>query len=107
MRPATRAEFRRLALVALLALAAQSLLPYLHANASREAGAGANHSAADCSVCSALAHGGARAVDAPVAVSFALAPVAVASLCPAPVPLAASADADRACARGPPASLLA
>jgi hypothetical protein len=106
MRAATRAEFRRLALVALLALAAQSLLPYLHANASGEAGA-ANHSAADCSVCSALAHGGARAVDAPVAVSFAPAPVALASLCPAPVPLAASADADRACARAPPASLLA
>jgi hypothetical protein len=74
MRIATRAEFRRLALVALLALAAQALLPYLHANASFEAGGGANHSAADCAVCGALAHGGARAGRARVASSFALSP---------------------------------
>ena len=104
---ATRAEVRRLVLLALLALAAQSLLPYLHANASFEKTAGTSHSSADCAVCSALAHGGARAADAPVALSFAPALVAVSALCPAPVSFAAAVDPDSACARAPPAHRLA
>jgi hypothetical protein len=104
---ATRAEVRRLVLVALLALTAQSLLPYLHANTSFEKTASTSHSSADCAVCSALAHGGARALDTPVALSFAPAAIAVSGLCPAPAPSAAAVDPDSACARAPPAHRLA
>ena len=82
MRNSTRAGVRRLALVALFALASQALLPYLHALGARlrragarlrdcaagasaaasDAGSGSSHPA-DCAVCGALAHGGARAFD--------------------------------------------
>src|SRR5262245_38145251 len=106
MPTATRAGIRRFALVALLALAAQALVPYLHANASAEASGRATHSA-DCAVCSALAHGGARAFHAPAAIHVSTAPVALVGLAPAPLPFVALLDADTACARAPPASLLA
>jgi hypothetical protein len=103
MRLATRAAVRRFTLVALFALAAQALLPYLHANVSREAGGRATH-AADCAVCAALAHGGARSLDTPTVVSVALALVSVANRDTAPVAAAPSVDADTASARAPPAS---
>ena len=97
MRPATRAAVRRITLVALLTLAAQALLPYLHANALET----------DCTVCVALAHGGARAVDAPAPLAPEPVPVAVAPAAPAPSVSAPSVDRDTAGARAPPASLLA
>ena len=104
MRIAIRAATRRLTLVALLALAAQALLPYLHANAASETGRLANHSG-DCAVCCALAHGGARAFDTPAAVASALAPLELPIPAPAPVASAPSVDPDSASARAPPASL--
>jgi hypothetical protein len=56
-------------------------------------------------VCSAIAHTGARAVDAPAAVAGLLAPVAPHAAAPtlfAPVP---TVERDVACARAPPAFL--
>jgi hypothetical protein len=104
MRIATRAAVRRFTLVALFALAAQALLPYLHANAAREPGGAASH-AADCAVCAAIAHGGARALDTPALMSAELALVSFANLDTAPVRSAPSVDTDTASARAPPTSL--
>ena len=107
MRNATAAAARRLARrlvgVALLALAAQVLLPYLHASLPE---ARATHSA-DCTVCVALAHGGARAFDAPATPSFDTVTVAVETVSAPAVVFAPSVDRDTAGARAPPASLLA
>jgi hypothetical protein len=106
---------KRIALMAgLLALASHALLPYLHSLSSN---CGANESScssdgrapshsSDCQVCSAIAHGGARAIDAPSSVAAVSAPqrlevAALVSLAGAPrVELAAAS------ARAPPASRL-
>jgi hypothetical protein len=56
-------------------------------------------------VCSALAHGGARYLDAPAAVSIASAPIAAVSPVSVPEAFAPSVASDTACARAPPASL--
>jgi len=122
MRIRLSARLQRIAFVAVFALVSHALLPYLHAlesgcvaghavcasaqNASPSApadGDGRSSHPDDCPVCNALAHGGARAVDTPVALaidcsSLSLGPVAPESLVVAPV-----ADVDVACARAPPA----
>ena len=101
--PTTAAALRRVVGVALLALAVQVLLPFLHANSPEVR---ASHSP-DCTVCVALAHGGARAFDAPAAPSLETVTVAVANICVPSVVFAPSVDRDTAGARAPPASLLA
>lgn len=104
MRTPTCAAVRRFALVALFALAAQALLPYLHASASQAASGAATHSA-DCGVCFVLSHSGARALDAPASTAPSAPLAAVTNLASAPVAFAPSFDADSAGARAPPASL--
>jgi len=100
---AARRALRRQVAVALLALAAQVLLPFLHANSPEVR---ASHSA-ECTICVALAHGGARAFDAPAAPSLEPVTVAVASVSAPHAVFAPSVDRDTAGARAPPASLLA
>jgi hypothetical protein len=107
------ASAKRVALIGLLALAMHALLPYVHVLTS---GCGArtcsggepeqapSHSP-DCAVCSAIAHAGARAVDAPAVVAELLTPLAAEAAAEIvlahPRPVARSA----APARAPPAHL--
>lgn len=105
---------KRLALIALLALATHAFLPYLHALASgcgshgascsSESQAPASHSS-DCAVCGAIAQAGARAIDAPAALAALVESRSV--FAPAPESLAAvpKVERDVACARAPPVSL--
>jgi hypothetical protein len=103
---------KRVALVGLLALASHALLPYLHvltsscgpseASCSSE-GQAPSHSS-DCAVCGAIAHGGARAVDAPAALAVVSAPLALHAAALELSSLPPSVELDPACARGPPAS---
>lgn len=101
---------RRAALAGLLALASHALLPYVHALTSGCGGGTGcssesstpSHSA-DCAVCGALAHAGARAVDAPSALALGPAPRAHDAAAFVPPALAASVSLDAACARAPPA----
>ena len=108
-----RTRIARLALVGLFALASHALLPYLHvlasdcggANASSCSTEGQTSHSADCPVCSALAHAGARAASTPSAPVVSEAPHGPATaLCltlaqPPSIALAAAP------ARAPPASL--
>jgi hypothetical protein len=122
MREFLSAHVKRTALVAALALATHALLPYLHehpsscnpghdrcatdARAGEPAssdGGGSSSNPDDCPVCGALAHGGARAIDAqgPQLVDFVELWLATAP--PAAEILAPCADVDVARARAPPA----
>ncbi len=122
MRNFLSARLKRTALVAVFALATHALLPYLHAHAnscdrgraacaseragepaSSEGGQSSSHPDA-CAVCSALAHGGARAIDAPSGLPVHFTELWLASAPPAAEVLAPCAEVDVACARAPPAS---
>jgi hypothetical protein len=121
MREFLSARVKRTAFVAALALATHALLPYLHAHpsacnpghgqcaADARAGEPASPGAAgssypdDCPVCSALAHGGARAIDARGPQLLQFVELWLASAPPAAEVLAPCADVDVACARAPPA----
>jgi hypothetical protein len=106
------ARVQRIALLGLLALASHALLPYLHVLTSAcgpnetscsSEGQAPSHSP-DCPVCGAIAHAGARAVDAPSALASAAAPIALHAAPPEVFALAPAAELDAACARAPPAS---
>jgi hypothetical protein len=105
---------KRIALVGLLAIASHALLPYLHSLTSdcgasetscSSDGQAPSHSA-DCPVCSAIAHGGARAVDAPSAVAAVSAPHGLQAETFVSFAAVPKAERDAACARAPPASRL-
>ena len=107
------ASAKRVALIGLLALASHALLPYVHvlirgcgavtcSGGERESSA--SHSP-DCAVCSAIAHAGARAVDAPVAVAGLQVPVEPHAPAPTLFALVPTVERDVACARAPPVSL--
>ena len=105
---------KRVALIGLLALASHAFLPYVHALTSRGCDAAGcrpggqeqapSHSP-DCAVCGAIAHAGARALDAPAAVAELFTPLAREAA--AQVALAHPQALARAVAsaRAPPASL--
>lgn len=103
---------KRAALIGLLALASYALLPYVHAlmngcgqvTCSGGEQESASHSP-DCAVCNAIAHAGARAVDAPAAVAGLLAPVAPHAPAPPMFAHTPTVERDVACARAPPAAL--
>ncbi|HXZ86094.1 MAG TPA: hypothetical protein VEI82_11450 [Myxococcota bacterium] len=105
-------SLQRAALLALLALASHLLLPYVHvlsSACSRDAASCSSEQTAPthsqaCSVCGALAHSGARALDAPLAAAAAPLEVAALAAPHAPAPLAPAAERDVAPARGPPVS---
>jgi len=124
MRKSARLLAQRAALVALFALVSHTLLPYLHAlsaacdahhafcatddRAAQPASSGANGGAShsdDCPVCSALAHGSARVIDAPTSPSVerieALLPIRV----PAPLQIEPVFALDSVRARAPPLGL--
>jgi hypothetical protein len=125
MRSQISARLQRAALIAVFALVSHALLPYLHAldgacghahqvcateqhaghTAPSDGGQAPEHSA-DCPVCSALAHGGARAIDAPVALPALTTTLWIASVPPTSVLVASSTDLDVARARAPPVSSL-
>ena len=106
-------SLRRVALAALLALASNALLPWVHALTSScradaptcgAEGQAPSHSA-DCPVCSAIAHAGARTLDAPSAVAAVSAPLGCQRASFEHGSLPPRVERDPACARGPPASL--
>jgi hypothetical protein len=112
MSSSVRSRATRLALVGLLALASHALLPFVHALASGcgQTATGCSsderpsHSA-DCPVCGALAHSGARAASsAPSAPALSAAPPAPERAAAAPLPVPARADRAVPGARAPPAS---
>jgi len=123
MRTWLSARLQRTALVAVFALASHALLPYLHAletgcdprhavcasadqagqTAPTEGGQGSSHPD-DCPVCSALAHGGARAIDTSIALPVDGPDLSIGHTPPTSVVVVPVADIDVACARAPPAS---
>jgi hypothetical protein len=123
MRTLFSARLKRTALVAVFALATHALLPFLHAHAiscdrnhtacaaderagepaSSDSGQSSNHPDA-CAVCSALAHGGARAIDAPSALPVHFTELRLGSAPRVAEVVAPSADVEVACARAPPLS---
>ncbi|HTO69291.1 MAG TPA: hypothetical protein VMR31_05465 [Myxococcota bacterium] len=116
------ARLQRTAFVAVFALVSHALLPYLHAlespcgaahgvctsaehagqTAPTDGGPRSSHPD-DCPVCSALAHGGARAVDAPIALTIDCESLSIAHVRSDSVVAAPIADVDVAPARAPPA----
>jgi len=103
---------KRVALIGLLALASHAFLPYVHVLMTGCTGMtctggehqqSSNHSP-DCAVCSAIAHAGARAVEAPAAAAALLAPLAPHAPASAPFASPPTVECDVACARAPPAS---
>jgi len=119
MREFFSAPVKRTALAAALALATHALLPYLHvhpnpcspgqcasearAGQPASSGAGSSSSPDDCPVCSALAHGGARAINAQAPHLLDLVELWLANSPPAAEILAPTSDVEVACARAPPA----
>jgi hypothetical protein len=105
-------SLQRAALIGLFALASYAFLPYLHAlssacgpdDSSCSAEQRAPSHSADCPVCGAIAHAGARAVDAPTALAIVSAPLAPHAAVPELLALAPTLESDVACARAPPAS---
>ena len=95
-----RTRVTRLALVGLFALASHAFLPYLHGGTE----ARASHSA-DCRVCSALAHSGARAASAPSAPVVTDAPLGPAAAVLVTLLSPPSLELVEAPARAPPAAL--
>jgi hypothetical protein len=103
---------KRVALVGLLALASHALLPYLHVlttacdpnEASCSSDGRAPSHSSDCPVCGAIAHAGARAVDAPSALAIVSAPLVTHAAALELVAVAPKVELDPACARAPPAS---
>ncbi|HTO55088.1 MAG TPA: hypothetical protein VMR50_17020 [Myxococcota bacterium] len=121
MRTGIRARLQTATLIAVFALLSHALLPYLHAlepgcepanhthlcaapdhGQSAPAHEGGSNHSDECPVCSALAHGGARAVDAPIALPLASVEVQLSALPPVSLAAAPSRDLDVACARAPP-----
>jgi hypothetical protein len=110
--PTVRMRVTRLALVGLFALASHALLPYLHvlasdcgSNASSCSTEGQASHSADCPVCSALAHAGARAASTPSAPMISAAPAGPATALCLTVAQPPSIALAGAPARAPPASL--
>jgi hypothetical protein len=84
---------RRIALVALFAIASAAFLPLAH---------GATGHAGDCGVCIALTHGGARVADVGAAAVAAAPRECPSAEAPTATPLPTRPALDSCCARAPP-----